>query len=169
MNKIFLLLLFLSFTFLNASQSEEKLKAVIMGKVAKFITWKDNTHNTFVITILDNPFNGLIDKLYESKKIKSKRVQIIHTDSINNLGFTNILYIPASRASELSDILKKTKNKNILLVSDIRGFAEKKGTLQIYFVSQKIKLKINLDTAKKENLKIKSSLLRIVSVIQEDK
>ena len=119
--------------------------------------------------LLEVHFNDLINKLYDGKKIKSKKVKIVHIDSIDNLEFTNVLYIPDSKASSLSNILEKTKNKNILLISDIRGFAEKKGTMQIYFVSQKIKLKINLDTAKEENLKIKSSLLRIASVIQENK
>lgn len=166
MYKIFLLLsLFLC--NLNAYESEDKLKVIIIGKISKFISWENNTQDDFVITVLNDPFKNLFKKIYAKKKIKSKNVKIVYIDSIDDLKFTNILYIPSSELSNLQNILQKTKTKNILTVSDIRGFAEKKGSVQIYFVSQKIKLKINFDTTKRDGLKIKSTLLNIATVIQE--
>ena len=168
MYKFLLLLSLLFFSNLHAYESEDKLKAIIIGKVSKFISWEENTQDEFVITVLKDPFNGLLEKIYSKKKIKSKKVKIVYIDNINELKFTNILYIPNSESSNLHKILQKIKNKNILTVSDIRGFAEKKGTMQIYFASQKIKLKINLDTAKEDKLQIKSSLLRIATVIREE-
>lgn len=169
MKKILLLLSFLLlFTNLNAAQSEEKLQAVIIGKVSKFIAWEDNTRDEFVITVINNPFGDLLDEMYKTKKIKSKKVKIVYIDNIDDLQFTNVLYIPDSEASSLPNILEKTKTKNILTISNIRGFAEKKGSMQIYFASQKIKLKINLDTAKEDGLQIKSTLLRIATVIKEN-
>ena len=168
MHKVLLLLVLLFCSSLNAYESEDKLKVIIIGKVSKFISWKGNMQDEFVITVLKDPFDGLLEKIYSKNKIKSKKVKIVYIDNIDDLKFTNILYIPSSESSNLQAILKKTKDKNILTVSDIRGFAEKKGLMQIYFASQKIKLKINFDTAKEDGLQIKSSLLRIATVIRED-
>lgn len=156
-------------TTLNAYESEDKLKVVIIGKVAKFIKWKDNNYDNFIITVLNNPYEKLFDKTFQNKKIKNKNIQIKYISNIDELTDTNILYIPPSNAKNLSDILSQLDGKNILTVSDIRGFAEKNGMMQIYFVSQKVKLKVNLDVAKRENLKISSSLLRIAKVIKEEK
>jgi len=158
----------LFFSLLNASSSEDKLKVMIIGKVAKYVTWKESNRDNFVITVLNNPFDDLFDKRYMRKKIHSKNVKIVSIQAIKQLTSTDILYIPKSDASRLDTILKAVKNKNILTVSDIRGFAEKKGMLQLSFVAQKIKLTINLDAVKKAKLKIRSTLLRIAKVIKEN-
>jgi len=117
---------------------------------------------------LNNPYGDLFNQILKEKKVRDKEILIKYIDSIDELKFTNILYIPVSNSRKLEDILVKTKNKNILTVSDIRGFADKKGIVQIYFVSQKVKMKINLDSATQNKLKISLSLLRIADVIKED-
>lgn len=159
-------ILFLVLTNVNAYESEDKLKVIIVGKVAKFITWDNIAHDKFVITILKNPFDNLFDKIYRDRKIHKKDVQLKYINNINDLTFTNILYIPKVRSAELAKVVKETKSKNILTVSDMRGFAEKGGMIQIAFSSQQAKLKINMDNTDKENLHIKASLLKISDVIQ---
>jgi len=156
-------------TFLHAYESEDKLKVVIIGKTAKYITCKENNLDTFVITVLRNPYGELFDEVYKDKKIKSKPVIIKYIDDINDLGESDILYIPKVSAAELSDILQHTENQNILTVSDTRGFAQKGGIIQLYFVSQRLKLKINTHSANLQNIKIKPTLLRIAEVVKGNK
>lgn len=166
LKSIFLLFSLLVSTTLLSYESEEKIQALLIGKIAKFITWEDESSDVFIITILHNSFGDTFDKLYEGKQIKGKNVEIRYITNIKDLKKTNILYISNVSAVELDDVLEKTKNTNILTMSDLRGFAEKKGTVQVYFASQKPKLKINLASAKEQNLQIKSSLLQIAEVIK---
>jgi len=161
-----LLTFFLLLSSLNAYESEDKLKVVIIAKVAQFIKWKETSQPTFIITVLNNPYGELFEKTLAGKKIKNKNIEIKYIDTIDNLQTTNLLYIPVSSNKSLAMILEKTKGKNILTVSDIRGFADKEGIMQIYFASQKVKLRINLNAAKENNLKISSSLLRIADVVR---
>lgn len=165
MNRLILILLFVFISSLNGYESEDKLKVVILGKIANYIKWKDKDSEQFVITVLNNHYENLFNEILDGKKIKKKDIQIKYIDNINQLSDTDILYIPVSQTSKLVSILDKTQGKNILTVSGIRGFAEKGGIVQIYFVSQKVKLKVNLDIAKKESLKISSSLLRIAKIV----
>ena len=161
-----ILILFLFFASLNAYESEDKLKVVIIAKVAKFIKWQNNSNDKFIITVLNNPYGDLFAKTLQGKKIKNKSIEIKYIENVKDLSQTNILYIPMTNTKDLNTILDKTKGKNILTISDIRGFADKKGIMQIYFASQKVKLRINLSTAKEDNLQISSSLLRIADVIR---
>lgn len=163
-----LILFSLLFNTLNAYESEEKLKIIVIGKIAKFIKWEPSKNKVFTITILNNPDDTLFDEIFLNKKIQGKNVKLIYIDNIDQLSITNILYIPKTDSKALLNILKKTKNKNILTVSDIRGFADKNGIIQISFVSQKVKLKINLNEANKSRLKISLSLLRIADVIKDN-
>ncbi len=163
-----IIFLFLSIfsSSLFAYESEEKLQAMIIGKIVKFITWEDEKSKTFTITILNNPFGTTFDELYQGKQIKDKDVVIKYITKIEQIGKTDILYIANVTSQELETILQKVKNSNILTISDLRGFAEKKGIVQVYFASQKPKLKINLESAKEENMQIKSSLLQIADVVK---
>lgn len=147
-------------------ESEEKLEAVIIGKIAKYIMWKDTSVDDFTIATLDTKLYNLFKEIYEGKQIKGKNVYVQNITDISKLGNPNILYISKEHSKNLQTILKNTQSKNILTVSNIRGFTEKNGIVQINFIAQKPKLKINLDEANKENLKVRSSLLRIVDVVK---
>lgn len=167
MNRLILLFLFvvISSNSLFAYESEDILKVVIIGKLAKFVTWQDNSPERFVITVLHNSFDDLLDTVYRDKKIHSKDIEIRYIDDIDDLNFTHILYFPQVNHDQLERILEKTSHKSILTISDTRGFAQKGGMIQVYFASQKIRLKINNSVSKKENLKISSSLLRISEIV----
>lgn len=71
-----LIVLFVLFTSLNAYQSEKEIQAQVIGKISKFITWQDETKETFVITILKNQFGSAFDDTYKDAKIKGKKVVI---------------------------------------------------------------------------------------------
>ncbi len=165
---LLMVLVFFSSGQLHAYQSEDKLKAAIIGKLAKFITWQTHNRDEFVITVLNNPFDDLLETLYKNKQIKKKPVKIKYINDIKELSATHILYIPHISQRELDTILGSIEGKNILTISDIRGFSQKKGMIQIYFVSQKVKLKINHDVSKNEDLKISSTLLRIATIVENE-
>jgi len=153
-------------TSLFSYESENKIQALIVGKIAKFITWEDESSDTFVITMLHNSFGDTFDKVYKDKQIKGRNVEIRYITDIKDIKKTDVLYISNVTSTELDEILLKLKNTNILTISDLRGFAQKRGVVQVYFASQKPKLKINLISAKEQNLQIKSSLLQIADVIK---
>jgi len=162
-----ILLLGLLLSPLSAYESQDKLEVIVVGKVAKFVQWKRDRKRTFVITILNNPYEDLFDVTYKNKKIHKKKIELVYIDNIKDLKFTHILYISNSNSKKLKNILKTINKKNILVVSNIRGFAQKGGVIQVYFASRKPKLKINLKRAKKNNLKVSSSLLKIAEIVKE--
>ncbi len=163
-----ILIFLLSVNSLFAYQSEDALKVAVMGKIAKYISWPNET-SSFTITILDNPFGKKVDIAYKGKKIDGKKIKIIYINNIKDLPQdTKILYIPKKDSYKLTTILQSISSKNILTISDIRGFAQKKGILQLYFLSRKLRLKINLGVAKKNDLQIRSVLLRIVKIVKDE-
>jgi len=165
--KVILVCLLFEYTvLLNASEPPEKLKALIVGKVAKYVHWKKCDNKYFIITMLNEPFPQLFKNLYTNQKIKKRPVKINNITSINQLQATDILYIPKVNILQLPEILETVDNKNILTVSDIRGFAQKGGMIQLSFVSQKIKLKVNTDVAREHNLHITPTLLRIADRVK---
>ncbi|KIM11464.1 MAG: hypothetical protein KU37_04415 [Sulfuricurvum sp. PC08-66] len=163
------LLFLLSFvsTMLFGLTSDDELKLAIIGKVAKFITW-EKEREYFTVTFFNNPFGKLPHEMYEGKEIQSKPVRIYTIDNVDALVPTHVLYIGKATQEELAALTRKAQEHNILTISDIRGFAEQDGIVQLFIATQKIRLKINIDNAKNTGIQIKSSLLNIVSVVRKD-
>jgi len=162
-----IILLSLLVTSIYAYEQESKLKVLIIGKVAKYISWQKTDQDRFIITILKNNDGDLFQNIYKNRKIKHKPVVIKYIDNINQLQDTDILYISPLNNQQIPYILKKLQTENnIFTISDIRGFAEKGGMMQIYFASQRAKIKINLTQTTDKKFKIKSSLLRIADVLR---
>ena len=161
--------LFLLVHSVDAYESEDKVKVVIVGKVAKFIRWMDNSDKKFTITVLKDPFDGLFDTIYSKKKIHKKNVELKYIDSVDDIADTDILYLPKLSSDELKNVFEKIDGKDILSVSDMRSFAQKGGMIQISFASQRAKLKINTQSTKKSNLQVSASLLKISDIVEGNK
>jgi len=154
-------------SLLSAYESEAKLQTVIVGKVAKFVQWDRQTTEPFVITVLNDSFDGSFEKIYNGKQIKGRPVIIKNLTDISNLTETDVLFIPKNRYNHLNDIFQSIRSKkDILIIGSGRGFAERGGIVEIYFASQKARLRINRSAYKRAGLKIKPSLLHIADIVQ---
>lgn len=163
-----LILLLLLPLFLNAASVERNLEAIFLGRFPDFITWPNPDKETFTITIIDeNPFNNLLYDLYGEKKIKGKKVTIKYIQYLNELEETDILFITPSKLKNLPAILVHAHDNSMLTISDIRGFAQRGGIIQLYIVLQKIRLKINHDASLRASLKISSPLLSISEIVKD--
>jgi hypothetical protein len=163
----FFFLISLLISTLHSYQSEDNLKAVIIGKIAKFVEWEDKESSSFVITVLGSSSDTkLFEGIYQNKRIGGRSVEIKSIESIDELGFTHILYVSKISTDELVRVITETKFRNILTVSGMRGFAEKGGTVQLYFVSRKIKLKVNVGIAEQQKLIINPALLQIATIVK---
>lgn len=164
-NIFFLLLLA---TLLPAAESEERLKAVITGKVAKYIQFSELDDPMFVITTFHTPYAHIFDKAYAGKKIHSREVVVRHINSVDELEDTDILYLSDADAETLTEIFRKLEGKKVLTISDARGFAERGGMIQYLSHRQKIKIRVNLDRLEANDLKANASFLNIVEVLKDE-
>ncbi len=161
-------MLFLFFSNLHSASSENELKAVVIGKISHFVKWKkEDTRDEFIITVFQNhSFNSHLDTLYENKEIHNKPVKIQYVNNVNDIKFTHILYVTKCSQEDQKAIINFTQKKSILTISENKGFAQRGGVIQLYFVSQKIRLKINHKMANNSNFKISSRLLSIAKIVK---
>lgn len=165
---VFFILLFL-YSNVIAYEEENKVICAITSKIAKFTQKNNSEINPYTITVLNNQFGNLFTEMFKEIQVNDKDVQIFYIDDINQLQSSNVLFIFDTPIDELTKIFSLIKNKRILTISTMRGFAQRGGMVQIYSQNQKLKLKINLDSVKKEGIYVNSALLRIASIIQGDK
>ncbi|WP_345969534.1 MULTISPECIES: YfiR family protein [Sulfurimonas] len=151
----------------HAYESEAKLQSAIIGKIAEYITWPNDRRSSFTITILKNQMGTHFEDFYKNNTIKGKPVRIVLRDDVARAKNPEVLYVSGKNARQLPTILNTLKNQPVLTVSDMRGFAEKGGMVQIYFTGQRMRLKVNLDALEAHGLKASPHLLRFVDIVKE--
>jgi len=152
-----------------ASQEENKLLAVFLGRFASYIDVPDRTTAQFVITVIDeNPFGSLLDDLYRGKAIGGKPVVIRYATKVEEVGQSDILFITLVNPRTRQEAIDFGIKNSILTISTAMGFAERGGIIQIDFLQQHPRIKINHGSAVKSNIRIGAPLLSLATVIRGD-
>lgn len=152
----------------QAYESEETLQSAIVGKIAEYITWPGGPGKRFTIAILKNRMDDQFDRTYKNIIINGTPVHIVEIDRIDAVKSPEVVYISNRNTKQLADILDALEGLPVLTISDIRGFAEKGGMVQIYFSDQRMRLKVNLDALAEHDLVASPALLRVVDVVKDD-
>jgi hypothetical protein len=152
------------------SDEERKLEAAFLGRFASYIEWEAKSQEYFIITLIDeNPFGTILDKLYVDKRVKGKPVLVRLVTKVEDIGVSDLLFITLTTQKERLEAIRYAQEHSILSISEARGFAESGGIIQLNFVDQKIRIKINYDAAMRSHIKIASPLLSVATVLQGGK
>ncbi|MEI8155821.1 MAG: YfiR family protein [Burkholderiales bacterium] len=153
----------------QASQEENRLMAVFLGRFASYIELPDRASKHFVITLIDeNPFGSLLDDLYAGKVIGGKPVVIRYATKVEDVGQSDMLFITLVNPRSRQEAIDYGARNSILTISTATGFAERGGIIQLDFVQQHTRIKINHAAAVKSNIRIGAPLLSLASVIRGD-
>jgi hypothetical protein len=169
---IALLLLFTIHVSAETIQSREyHIKAVFLYNFSQFVEWPEEAFETpsspFIIGILgEDPFKSVLDETVAGEKVKDHPIIIQRYPTLQDLKSCHILFIGNKEAGNVKKIVDELKNKNILTVSDIPGFAEDGGMIRFIMHENKTKLQINPGMAKAAALNISSKLLRLADIVE---
>jgi len=161
-----ILLFFLSLSSAFAKQaSEYELKAAFLLHFMDFTQWPNN--NDRIVCVYGNsPFKKYLQTLNRIKP-QHQQVLIKYTADLNDANDCNILFITRSKKHRLKQILSALKNRPLLTVSDIEGFAANNGMVEFTTKSDRIRLVINLRAVRKPGIKLSSNLIELARLVGE--
>jgi len=153
----------------SAADEETLLKAAFIYKFTRFIQWPgDVKNNSLVLCTLGEDklvsvFDIIADNIDPNKKLF---IQAIHDNvSIDNC---QILYIAASERGSFRSLGAITLNQAILTISELPGFMQAGGMIELIHKDNKIRFEINLDVAHLNGLDISSDLLKLARRVKWD-
>lgn len=153
------------------SPSENEIMAAFLYNFTKYIEWPPDSFpdvsSNFSICILgEDSFGSIIDPLRE-KTVNNRRISLKRIKNAVDSPGCNVLFISSSEMNRLAEIIAFTGQRNILTVSDMERFARNGGIINFYIKNNKVKFRINIDAARRANLKISSYLLELAEIIRE--
>ena len=145
--------------------TEYQLKAVFLFNFAQFVEWPTNSFadakSPIVIGVLgDDPFGNYLDALVRGEQVNHRPLVIKRYARVEDIKSCQILFISASERDRLDSNLEKLRGRSILTVGDTEGFVSRGGMIRFAVEKNKIRLRINLDSARAANLVLSSKLLR---------
>jgi hypothetical protein len=166
-------LLFIAFGVAAAGTpvSEFQLKSVFLFNFAQFVEWppaaQPSANAPFVIAVIGkDPFGPTLDEIVHGETINGRPLSIERFRDASEIHDCQILFIPASEAVHLNDILNALKGRSVLTVTDAEGSVPRGVIIALVKRDNRIRLRIDLQAARASNLTISSKLLRPAEIVE---
>ena len=150
--------------------TEYQVKAVFVYNFSRFVEWPPQTFTTpnepFVIGILgSDPFGTRLDEAVRGEQIDQHPLLVRRFRSVDEIGDCRILYIDRSESAQLQQILAALDHRNTLTVSDLDDSSQRGVMVQFATENNRIRLRINVESARAAGLTISSKLLRSADIV----
>ncbi|MBN1764235.1 MAG: YfiR family protein [Sedimentisphaerales bacterium] len=159
----------------SAKRKEYEVKSAFVYNFLKFIDWPedDSQKGEFTIGIFGKTACESARKVTEGKNIKDRKIvveQLTREElaDVKALQAFQVLFITTDEEVDYKTILDHVKDQTILTIGETNGFLEDGGIVNFLLEDKKVRFEINMISAEKANLKVRSKLLRLAKrVIQE--
>ena len=153
---------------------EYELKAAFLGKFVKYVSWPSERlaekQSPLVVTVFGrDPFGKKLDQALKGVKVEEHPIEVRRVEKLEELRAAHVLFVPQLEAGRLEEILAATREASLLVVGESSGFAENGGAIGFYLEKEKLRFEVNLEAAKRQNLKVSSDLLKVARIVKDRK
>jgi hypothetical protein len=164
---------------------EYQLKAAFLHKFLGFIDWEHAAHGQETsgaeepeveqtanvphreICILgDNPFGSSLERLVTLHDPDKKQVTVRVAQDLEDATTCSLLFISRSEKDRLKEVLERVRTLSIVTVSDIEGFAENGGIIELVVEGNHVRFIINSDRARENGIRVDSQLLALARKVR---
>ncbi len=153
-----------------AAPTEDQVEAVFVFNFAHFVEWPPDAFSApgdpFIIGILgDDPFGSHLDEVIRGEQIDGHPLRVLRFRSVAEIKRCQILFIDQSESGRLGPILAALNGRSTLTVSQAGEAAEHGVMIQFATENNRVRLRINVESARAAGLTISSKLLRPAAIV----
>jgi len=154
------------------AKREYLIKAAILYNFAKFTRWPDAAFadadaplDLCVIGV--DPFGKALATI-DGKRVGAHPLRTQLIADAAKVARCHLLFVSASEAERLGDILAATNGGAVLTVADLPGFARSGGVITLNVVEDRIRFDVNRSAADRAGLTLSAKLLRLAETVIQD-
>lgn len=152
----------------TAAVSEHAVKAVLFYKLPQFVYLPDGTSRAANLCSLGrHPIVDALERLARTPtQARAPSYQTV--DNTAGTSHCDFLFIARDEADNLDTIINRLKNREIVTVSDIPGFAKAGGMVEFAQNAEKngVQIFINRKAAQNQGIEFSAQLLRLARVVE---
>ena len=151
---------------------EYQIKAVFLFNFCQFVEWPSTAFSSpedpMVIGILGiDPFGNYLDETVMGERVNGHPLVVKRFQNPDQIEGCHILFVNLPERAEMEAILQFAEANNVLTVSDADNFVKKGGMMKFFTEDNRIRIRINVDAAKKAGLNISSKLLKVADLVNQ--
>lgn len=150
---------------------EHVIKAAYLHQFGRYVRWPAKTtadpEKQFVIGVLGtSPVAGILKDLAKTKKLDDRQVVVKQFNRLEEYTTCHVLFVAASASDKEKKLaIHRFQNSSVLLVGEEPGFASQGGMINLALIDNRIRIEINLETARQAGLEISSKLLSLAKIV----
>lgn len=151
---------------------EHRITATYLYNLSKFVQWpaphvNEKNQEIFDICILGKKNSVMAAINPERKATSDVQVVVSYINDVPFLDECHILYIDQSEVGRLGDVLQSVANQPVLTVSDIDGFVDNGGCIELVTRNDQTGFNINPRAAHHSQLKFSAQLLELHKAVAD--
>jgi hypothetical protein len=158
-------------------QSKEyKLKAALIARLIQYVKWPKNRFITpkdpFVVGVLGkDPFGKDLPKCIGAlKSYRGHPLKLKYFKDSVGLERCHVLFVTNTQRRKLKPLFSQLEQACVLLIGEEDGFAARGGVINFYWKDKThLGFEVNLDAAKRQDLSIRSELLKLARIVKEER
>lgn len=146
--------------------SEYEIKAAFIHNIARFVAWPAAPADgrMRLCTLGSSALTEAVAAL-AGEQIDGLRWDVRQVGAHADLLECRVLLIASSETGNLDRILESISGSAIMTVGNDDGYAERGVMFGFYLENKKVRIKINVDAAKRAGLKVSSQLLKLARIV----
>jgi hypothetical protein len=150
-----------SITATADSADPHSLIAALNYNFAKYADWPDEeTIDSIQLCFFNDSYQHGFTAL-NGKNIFDKTVVVRQLASLDEASRCQLLFLDRAEQHLLKKLFKSLQHKPVLTVSDIQGFIEQGGMIEIIRVNERLRFKVNLTEMQAAQLNMSSQVLKL--------
>jgi hypothetical protein len=156
-------------THADTPASEYAVKAAIVFKIAKFVSWPETagSGDTSALSIClpeGDPIGPSIDAL-SGEKIQGRRIEVQRLSTINTVtSECEILYMSRPTVERHGQLLNRIAEAPVLTIGDSRNFVNSGGIIALEIRQSRVQFAINVRASQRAGLDISAQLLQLATI-----
>jgi hypothetical protein len=156
----------------DAIATDQQVKAVFVYNFSHFVDWPDSAFiadtEPFRIGVVGNEgFAALLQDVVRGEYVDGRRpIQVRSFRASEPVDDVHMLYVDRSQGAQLQQITALLKSRGTLTVSDMDDATRRGAMIQLANVNNRIRVRINVDSARAAGLSVSSNLLRQAEIVR---
>jgi hypothetical protein len=151
------------------TQHEYEVKAGVLYHIIEYVEWPagslTNSPAEIQIGLLGQiPFAEALEVL-DGKILQGRKVVVRQLSTLQDAAKCQVVFIGASEKPRIQEIIGELKNHPVLTVSEVEGFAERGGMVNLVAGQNRVIMEINREVASQSHLSISSHLLKLAKLV----
>ncbi len=142
---------------------EYEIKAAFIYNFLRYIEWPNPRAGLTVGILGEEPFEGGLEQ-FQQKPLAGKSITVKSLKSGKDARSCDVVFISASEAGQVDNLLGNLKGAPVLTISDLPSFVEKGGQIGFTTERNRVRFIVNTDALTQSELKASSNLLKLAIV-----